>query len=218
MGRYLPHETSSELMSHRELALARRHSGDHEQWNDHTKRLTQLKVGDHVYIQNLIGNHTRRWERTGIVVEVRQYHQYVIRVDGRVTIRNRQHLRKFTSFHNPVIPGSLVTPIVAPDDAVTGNPSPSTQPQMSRPASQSPMLGIPTGVDLNKLSSPLYPAGTPPTTKAEHRTIGRFSMPGTRMGTLVIARVPHDQVETVTKDTTQKDRQQTVLEPKTPGF
>ena len=34
------------------------------------------------------------------------------------------------------------------------------------------------------------------------------------MGTPVIARVPHDQVETVTKDTTQKDMRQTVLEPK----
>ena len=124
------------------------------------------------YIQNLIGNHPRRWERTGIVVEVRQYHQYVIRVDGtgRVTIRNRQHLRKFTPFHNPVIPGSLVTPTVAPDDAVTGNPSPSTQPHMSRPASQSPMPGVPTEVDLYKPSSPVYPVGTPTTTKAEHRT------------------------------------------------
>ena len=33
------------------------------------------------------------------------------------------------------------------------------------------------------------------------------------MGTPVIARVPHDQVETVTKDTTPKDMRQTVLEP-----
>ena len=155
-----------------ELALARRHSRDHEQWNEHTKRLPQLKVGDHVYIQNLIGNHPRGWERTGIVVEVRQYHQYVIRVDGtgRVTIRNRQHLRKFKPFHNPVIPGSLVTPTVAPDDAVTGNLPPSTQPQMIRPASQSPMPGIPTGVDLIKPSSPVYPVGKPTTIKAEDRT------------------------------------------------
>ena len=105
MGRYLPQETWSELMSHWELALAGRHSRDHEQWNEYTNRLPQLKVGDHFYIQNLIGNHPRRCERTGIVIEVRQYHQYVIRVDGtgRVTIRNQQHLRKFTPFHNPVI-------------------------------------------------------------------------------------------------------------------
>ena len=38
------------------------------------------------------------------------------------------------------------------------------------------------------------------------------------MGTPVITRVPHDQVETVTKDTTQKDIRQTVLEPKRLDF
>ena len=38
------------------------------------------------------------------------------------------------------------------------------------------------------------------------------------MGTPGIARVPHDQVEIVTKDTTPKDVQQTVLEPKRLNF
>jgi len=75
MGRYTPHETWTELLSHRELALARRHSRDHERWNEHTRRLPPPQVGDHVYVQNLIGNHPRRWERTGTVVEVRKYHQ-----------------------------------------------------------------------------------------------------------------------------------------------
>ena len=113
MGRYTPHETWTELLSHREFALARRHSRDHERC-EHTHRLPPLQVGDHVYVQNLVGNHPRRWERTGTVVEVRQYHQYVIRIDdtGRVTIRNGQHLRKFTPFHTPSIPGLYKTPIM----------------------------------------------------------------------------------------------------------
>lgn len=100
MGRYCPHETWNELMSHRELALAKRHTREHEKWKEHTRQLPPLQVGDHVFIQNLTGNQPRRWERTGTVVEVRQYHQYVVRVDGtgRVTLRNRQHLRKFTPF------------------------------------------------------------------------------------------------------------------------
>ena len=38
------------------------------------------------------------------------------------------------------------------------------------------------------------------------------------MGTSVIPRIPHDQVETVTKDTTQKDMRHTVLEPKRLDF
>ena len=99
-GRYCPHNTWKELLEHRERALAKRHSREHEKWSEHTQMLQPLQVGDHVYIQNLTGNHPKRWERTGVVVEVRQYHQYVVRVDGsgRVTLRNRQHLRKFTPF------------------------------------------------------------------------------------------------------------------------
>lgn len=55
MGRYSPHETWTELMSRRAMALAKRHSWEHERWNEHTHRLPPLQVGDHVYIQNLNG-------------------------------------------------------------------------------------------------------------------------------------------------------------------
>ncbi|CAC5397320.1 unnamed protein product [Mytilus coruscus] len=60
-----PHGKWIELMSHREMALAKRHSREHE----HTHHLPPLQVGDHVYIQNLEGNHPMRWEHTGSVVE-----------------------------------------------------------------------------------------------------------------------------------------------------
>ena len=101
MGRYCPHPTWKETLAHREQALAKRHAREHEKWQQHTQPLPPLQVGDHVYLQNLTGNHPRRWERTGVVVEVRQFHQYVVRVDGsgRLTIRSRQHLRKFQQFH-----------------------------------------------------------------------------------------------------------------------
>ncbi|RUS68758.1 hypothetical protein EGW08_023480 [Elysia chlorotica] len=103
MGRYCPHTTWTETLAHREKALAKRHAREHEKWSQHTRLLQPLKVGDRVYIQNLIGNHPRKWERTGVVVETRQFHQYVVRIDGsgRVTLRNRQHLRKFTPFQKP---------------------------------------------------------------------------------------------------------------------
>jgi hypothetical protein len=125
-----------ELLSHREKALVRRHSREHEKWNEHTRRLPPLKVGDHVYLQNLVGNHPRRWARTGIVVEVRQYHQYVIRVDGtgRVTIRNRQHLRKFTAFQIPQKGAIYVAPT-----PVTERPQsvvPKTPPASKTPVSK----------------------------------------------------------------------------------
>ena len=100
LGRYCPHPTWRETLAYREQALAKRHSREHEKWDQHTRSLPPLKIGNHVYLQNLTGNHPKRWDRTGIVVEVRQFHQYVVKVDGsgRLTIRNRQHLRKFTPF------------------------------------------------------------------------------------------------------------------------
>ena len=105
MGRYCPHQTWQETMHNREIALAKRHSREKEKWSQSTRQLPPLQIGDHVYLQNLIGNHPRRWERTGVVIEVRQFHQYVIRIDGsgRVTLRNRQHLRKFTPFNSTKI-------------------------------------------------------------------------------------------------------------------
>lgn len=100
MGRYCPHPTWTETLINREKALAKRHSREHEKWREHTRSLLLLRIGDHVYLQNLIGNHPKRWERTGTIVEVRQFHQYVVKIDGsgRLTLRNRQHLRKFTPF------------------------------------------------------------------------------------------------------------------------
>ena len=100
MGRYCPHPTWTETLINREKALAKRHSREHEKWSEHTRALPPLKVGDHVYIQNLTGNNPKRWERTGVVVEVKQFHQYVIKIDGsgRLTLRNRQYLRQFQPF------------------------------------------------------------------------------------------------------------------------
>ena len=62
MGRYCPHPTWKETLAYREQALAKRHTREHEKWQQHTKLLPPLKVGDQVYLQNLTGNHPSRWE------------------------------------------------------------------------------------------------------------------------------------------------------------
>ena len=87
-------------------------------------------MGDHVYIQNLVGNYPKRWERTGVVVEVKQFHQYVVRIDGsgRVTLRNRQHLRKFVPFYDkPAVERAInITPMPVPvtdESHLSDNPS-----------------------------------------------------------------------------------------------
>ena len=100
-GKYNPHETWKELLDHREKAMAKRHVAMHEAWNEHTKKLLPLKTGDRVFVQNQTGNHPRRWERTGIIVEVKDFDQYSVRIDGtgRITLRNRKFLRLFKTIN-----------------------------------------------------------------------------------------------------------------------
>ena len=152
MGRYCPHDTWKETRAHRERALAKRHSREHEKWSEHTHHLPPLRVGDHVYLQNLVGNHPKRWERTGVVIEVRQHHQYVVKVDGsgRVTLRNRGHLRKFTPFMK-----------LSSDDIISQHTLPAT-------TSTSPLQEV--------ISSPVpsTPRASPPELVVEEQTPSSF--------------------------------------------
>ena len=108
-GKYKPHNTWCETLQAREEALRNRHMKGAERWSEHTKRLLPLVVGNHVRIQNQTGPHPLKWDKTGIVIEVRQYDQYMVRVDGsgRVTLRNRKFLRQYTPVHRPLPPKTM---------------------------------------------------------------------------------------------------------------
>ena len=100
-----------------------------------------------MYVQNLVGNHPRRWDRTGLVVEVRQFHQYAIRMDGsgRVTLRNRQHLRRFNPFQ--LTPVKLVPTLhslpgmeSSQPTNVQSTPVPATAPPPTKPTSDTTVV------------------------------------------------------------------------------
>lgn len=57
LGKYRPHNTWIESTELREKALRKRNMAEQEYWSLHTKSLPELKVGDHVRIQNQIGHH-----------------------------------------------------------------------------------------------------------------------------------------------------------------
>ena len=127
-GRYKPHETWRETLVAREEALRNRHMKAAEHWSEHTRRLPPLVIGDLVRIQNQTGHHPTKWDKTGQVIEVRQFDQYVIRVDGsgRITIRNRKFLRKYA-------PVRIATPRLTIDDDLQHHASRRTsQPQPRR--------------------------------------------------------------------------------------
>ena len=143
-GRYLPHPTWRETLLAREEALRNRHQKICERLSEHTRPLPPLVVGDTVRVQNQTGPNPTKWDKTGIIVEVRQYDQYIVRIDGsgRVTLRNRKFLRKYI----PVIP---------------------RHPLMSRPGPtviQQPPVNIPPPAE------PAKPQHTVPTTPPKQET------------------------------------------------
>ncbi|XP_043204419.1 uncharacterized protein LOC122371791 [Amphibalanus amphitrite] len=168
-GQYRPHPTWRETLSAREEALRNRHMRDHERWSAHTRRLPPLTVGDAVRLQNQIGRYPRKWDKTGRVVEVRQHNQYMVRVDGsgRMTLRNRQFLRKYT----PVVPArrqhtrmdELLDDFrrhptrVSQSHANSGLTPPTSPPAAQPPGSPTPVVGqMPA-------TPPRAPRGRPPT-------------------------------------------------------
>ena len=80
----------------KEVALRTRYQGCQKRLGEHCKALPPLCVGDRVAIQNQFGKNPTKWERTGTIVEERDFDKYVTKVDGsgRLTLRNRRYLKK----------------------------------------------------------------------------------------------------------------------------
>ena len=178
-GKYHPHTTWRESLHLREEALRHRHMRHQETWSEHTKTLPPLQVGDRVRIQNQTGPHPNKWDRTGIVIEVRQFHQYLIRIDGsgRQTLRNRKFLRKFIPMYQPPKRRSILDdigclpPSPPPDhDDTTTSSSPSAQnvtpthPESSRSRADQTPPTTPARSDTGVVTPPPSPITLPPAT------------------------------------------------------
>ena len=99
----------------REKLMATKNEEIVDQWNKSARGLCEINDGADVFCQN---PHTRVWDRSGRVIECLPYRQFRIRLDGtgRITLRNRRHLRQRYS-------GTLVTPNVtytAPSSSAPG--------------------------------------------------------------------------------------------------
>ena len=139
----------------RERALAKRNLISMERFNEHTKELPELIVGDHVAVQNQAGPRPNKWEKTGIVVERGDNRQYMIRMDGsgRCTLRNRRFIKKIMPVcaDAPLPQIQAATPTQLPMSPVVNLtshvpvPSPlrHTSPARSSRASKSPHHDIP---------------------------------------------------------------------------
>lgn len=150
-GKYQPHETWRETLVAREEALRNRHMRSAELLTNQTRRLPPLSVGDFVRIQNQTGPHPNKWDKTGRVIEVKQFDQYMVKVDGsgRMTLRNRKFLRKFIPVSNPDTRHTITDDLIRRKDQppaieCKGNtPSPATELNDGRQPDSEPNNDVP---------------------------------------------------------------------------
>lgn len=67
---------------YKEEALKARYVKSMEHLNEHFQLLQPLKVGDNVLIQNQTGNRPNKWDHSEVVVEVKDYDQYLVKLSG----------------------------------------------------------------------------------------------------------------------------------------
>ena len=110
----------------KERALRTRAARTVETLSKHSRDLPPLRHGDLVSVQNQTGPHPTRWDRTAVVMECLPHNQYTVKIDatGRLTLRNRQFLRKYTPTPGNVIVGVPVTHNEPVLEAGVGNGSP----------------------------------------------------------------------------------------------
>lgn len=134
---YRPHTEWTDRLDLRERALTKRSITNRTRWDEHSQGLSPLKCGDTVMVQNQTGRHPNKWDKTGTVVEVLQYHQYAVRTDGsgRLTTRNRRFLRRYHPIHPspptnmPSFPLPQPPPIQTHYDVQPTAPTTTTPPQ-----------------------------------------------------------------------------------------
>ena len=106
------HPVWRQTWEQQEEALRLRFAKQVDDLRHNVRQLPPLVPGNRVLLQNQTGNHSKRWDRTGIVIEAKPYDQYVVKVDGsgRLTLRNRRFLRQIqdltTAGRFPSSPGT----------------------------------------------------------------------------------------------------------------
>ena len=119
----------------REVALKKRMGAMIDRIDTKAHSLEPLKVGNSVYIQNQHGSHPTRWDKMGVITQVGQHDQYLVRVHGlrRLTARNRRFLKKFLPLGEKMMeqhPGPLL--------------------KMPRPENSAPSVSISTSPDVTE--------------------------------------------------------------------
>ena len=116
--RYLISHHWKDYLRNRENLMAVNNQHIVEKWNKSAKPLQRITHRAEVFCQN---PKTKTWDRSGRVVECLPYRQYKIKIDGtgRITLRNRRHIRQRYS-------GTMLTQNTTDDTPTSSTPTHST--------------------------------------------------------------------------------------------
>ena len=172
------HPAWRDAWTRQEEALRIRFAKQLDVLTPHTRQLPPLPPGSTVLLQNQAGPHSKRWDRTGVVVETMPHDQYLVKVhgSGRITMRNRQYLRQIQPLHptSPAIglppislsaaPAGVTVPCDAPPTMgiESGTPQADTTPTSSTTSSPDPEGGRASGIDPERRRSEIDPVRVTP--------------------------------------------------------
>ena len=134
------------------------HPGQHDRRKQGTNELLPREIGDHVMLQNQLGNKPKRWDKRGVVFQADpKTGQYKVMSFGsrKLTLKNRKFLRKYTPINTP--PG---TPTGLQLGQRLGGQSPvqstETEPSRSTGLSTGPQMSPPNNATV--IPAPMTPA------------------------------------------------------------
>ena len=156
------HSVWRDAWAAKENALRARFVKTSEKLNEHARFLKTISMGDRCFVQNQTGNYPKRWDRTGVVVEVGQHDQYAVKIDGsgRITIRNRRFLRKFEPATMDIQPAPTTHRKSAPE--ITPHPSENFKINKEPPIVENGTKDIPSTVPPEPELQPASPSTPPP--------------------------------------------------------
>ena len=148
---YKPHPEWVKAASQREIFLSKRNAQLITRYNQIAHPLFPLQLGDRVALQN---SRSKRWDRTGRIVEALADRQYRVRVDGsgRITLRNRRFLKRIG---HGMSPGPIPSPSYPPLSG-TGLQIPQSSGPLQAPVCPG---SVPTDASPPSPPPPLVPSG-----------------------------------------------------------
>ena len=173
----IPQSLSSHMVSqHWNSYLRQREKEMHDNLNKlkkyHDKNVKEhevLPVGTTVVCQN---NESKKWDRTGCIVECLKFRQYLVRMDGsgRVSLRNRVHLRPTLIKPHMIVQKTQSRPV---EPAV---PTHSTMSSSKESTSQSTANSSPSSRDTYQAPSPIVAQRVPARRRRQPIRYGEWIM------------------------------------------